>query len=126
MTNPSAQNRPAQMAMPFATVTAINGPMIDALMHSGEAYAKACLAWQEEVCRFFGSRLQWDGRVSAALAKCRTFSELAEIQQDWAVTAARDYFDEASRLTQIASSFMPAWLPDAAPRPATPRSRPID
>ncbi len=107
---------------PFASMAEMNGPVLEALMHSGEAYAKACLAWQEEVCRFFGSRLQWDGRVSAALAKCRTLTELAEIQQDWAKTAAQDYFDEVGRLTQIASGFVPSWLPSAE----RPRSHPAD
>ncbi len=122
MTKPSAQH----VSWPSASIQGINGPMIEALVHSGEAYAKAWLAWQEEVCRFFGSRLQWDGRVAAALAKCRSLDELAEIQQDWAMTAARDYVDEMGRLTQIASSLVPAWLPSAAPRPASPRSHPID
>jgi hypothetical protein len=122
MTKPSPQH----FGSPSGSIHGVNGPMIDALMHSGEAYAKACLAWQEEVCRFLGSRLQWDGRVTAALAKCRSLTELAEIQQDWARTTAQDYVEEVGRLTQIASSLVPAWLPRAAPRPASPQSRPID
>ncbi len=125
MTKSSAQHRVPDSTLPFGATAAMNGPMLEALMHSGEAYTKACLAWQQEVYRFLGSRLNWDGRVTAALAKCRTLSELAEVQQDWAMTAARDYFDEANRLAQIASSFVPSWLPCAAPRSETPRSRPI-
>ncbi len=64
--------------------------------------------------------------MSAAVAKCRTLTELAEIQQDWVMTAAQDYFDEANRLAQIASSFVPSWLPGAAPRPEIQRTRPTD
>ena len=53
---------------------------------------------------------------------------MAKTRRTWVMIAdaARDYVDEVERLTQIASSFVPAWLPSAAPRPATPRSRPID
>jgi hypothetical protein len=90
---------------------ALNGRFLEALMHGSEAYTKAILAWQTELLRFLGSQLQWDGRVGEALAKCRTLAEVAEVQRDWAMTAARDYVDELDRLTQLAAKIVPSWMP---------------
>ena len=99
---------------------ALNDRFIEALMHGSEAYTKAVLAWQTELLRFLGSRLQWDGRVGEALAQCRTPVEVAELQRDWAMTAARDYFDEINRLTQLAAKIVPSWMPAAVHRDGGP------
>lgn len=87
------------------------GPMVEAWLHSGEAYAQACLACQQEVLRFLGSRLQWDSRVTEAFAKCKTLSEVADVQRSWAMETAQEYFDEATRLTQLAAKCVPSWIP---------------
>lgn len=88
-----------------------NGRFIEALMHGSEAYTKAVLAWQTELLRFLGSRLQWDGRVGEALAQCKTLAELAEVQRDWAMSTAQDYFEELNRLTRLGAKIIPSWLP---------------
>lgn len=104
----------ATAAPPTADLT---GRAFEAWIHGGEAYVRAWLAWQQEVLCFFGSRLRWDGQVSAALSKCRTLSEVAEVQQDWAISTARDYLDEINRLMVAGARLVPSWMPDAAPRP---------
>lgn len=126
MTRLSTVHRISEPAAQSQPMTGVAGSMVDAFMHSSEAYTRAWLAWQEEVLRFLGSRLQWDGKVSAAFAKCRTVAELAEIQQDWALRTARDYFDEVGRLMQRAAHLVPSWMPSAARPPDVPRSHPVD
>lgn len=111
MTKPAMRHHEPESATSFHPVQRLTGPMIEAWVHNSEAYAKACLAWQEEVLRFWGSRLQWDGRVTEAFAKCKTLSEIAEVQRSWATEAAQEYFDEATRLTQLAAKCVPSWIP---------------
>lgn len=126
MTRPAIRHHESASATPTQPVQGVTGPAIGAWVHSGEAYAKAWLAWQQEVLRFWGSRLQWDGQVSAAFAKCRTLGEFAEVQQDWAMSTARDYFEELTRLAQVGANLVPSWVPCAAARPEGPAPHPID
>ncbi len=118
MSKQSTAHRAPDMPTPFPPVAALNGQFVEAFMHTGEAYAKACVEWQQEILRFMGSRLQWDGRVGEALAKCKTVSEIAEVQRDWAMSTAQEYFDEANRLAQLATRLVPSWMPSAAHRSA--------
>lgn len=114
MTKQSAAYDAPEARLSFQPMTALHGPFFEALIHTGQAYAAACLEWQQEVLRFAGSRLQWDGKVGEALAKCRTPSEVVEVQRDWAMSTAQEYFDEANRLAQIATKFVPSWMPSPA------------
>lgn len=116
MTQQSAAYRAAEPTHPFAPGSALNGSLLSVFTNTGEAYAKAWLEWQQELMRFVSSRLQWDGRVGEALAKCKTLSDVVEVQKDWAMTTAQDYFDEVSRLTQIATKCVPSWMPLATAR----------
>lgn len=116
----TSSSHAAEMARPGQPFATQSGPMIDALLHGSEAYAKAALAWQQEVLRFMGSRLQWDGRAGEALGKCRTLTEVAEVQRDWAMSAAQDYFEEANRLIQLAAKLVPSWMPSPVHRDGTP------
>lgn len=116
MTKQSTTHRgTADTQLPFPPLPALEGSFLHALIHNGEAYAKACLEWQQEVLRFASSRLQWDGQVGDALAKCKTFEDVAEVQKNWAMTTAQDYFNEANRLVQIATKCIPSWMPCVAP-----------
>jgi hypothetical protein len=38
-----------------------------------------------------------------AFAKCRTWTEAAELQRDWATKTTQDYFEEGRRLLRLAT-----------------------
>ena len=86
-------------------LTAWNGTFVTVLGHMGTAYTRVCLEWQQEVARFVGARVDQDRQVWESLTDCRDLVDLAKAQQDWTISATKDYFDEAARLTEIASRF---------------------
>ncbi len=113
MSKQSTAHRTLDTSAVLAPMAALNGSFMNAFVHAGEAYAQACLEWQQEILRFVGSRFQCDGRVGEALAKCKTAGDIAEVQKNWLMAAAQEYSDEANRLTQIATKFVPSWMPSA-------------
>jgi hypothetical protein len=83
-----------------------NGELTAALGQAGEAYTKAWLDWQREVMRFVGARLDQDRLTQESLTECRSLADLTKAQADWTLRTARDYLDESTRLTQIASQLV--------------------
>lgn len=70
----------------------------------------------QEIAQFTQSRLQEDAAAWMQLAGCRSIDELIECQQRFAEKALRQYFDEATKLTQLI-----AGLTSASP-PPTPQT----
>jgi hypothetical protein len=109
----------SDFATPFDPFGVLNASAFDAAIRAGETYGKAWLAWQQELLKFISNRLVWDSRVSEALAGCKTPADVAEVQKDWLMTTAQDYFDETTRLFQFAWKLVPSVLP---PLPTAPDS----
>jgi hypothetical protein len=70
---------------------------------AGSTYLKACAAWQQELSRFFGARIEADIAAQRSLAECRNLADAAKLQQEWAATAVNDYVNEAGRMIEILS-----------------------
>jgi len=113
MTSAPGRHGDADTAAPFHPLAAFSGPVLDNLMRTGEAYAKACLAWQEEILRFVGARVECARDAGESLAKCESPGDFAELQKTWMMTAAQDYFEGANRLAQLTYKLLPSWLPPA-------------
>ncbi len=103
MTKHSTNGQSSIPAAPWDALTAWNGPIMAVFGQAGEAYAKGCIEWQQELARFIGERLGEDQRAQQSFSKCRSFSDVANVQQSWALTAAKAYAEGASNLTQIMS-----------------------
>lgn len=88
---------------PCFSMAAWNGPMMAAFSHAGAVCTKGCVEWQQEFTRFVGARLEEDRRAQQTLRECRSFEDVAKVQQSWMQAAAKAYADEAGNLTQIAS-----------------------
>jgi hypothetical protein len=73
--------------------------MINAALRAGET----CAAWNGEVLRFASDRLRQDSELGFAFAKCRNWTEAAELQRDWATKTTQDYFEEGRRLLRLAT-----------------------
>jgi len=95
-----------QAATPFGAAQWPNGPVIDVALSTGET----CVAWNGEVLRFAGDRLRQDTELGLALAKCRSWTEAAELQRDWAARTTQDYLEEGTRLFRMATR----WSADRA------------
>lgn len=78
-----------------------SGQLFDVAFQAGET----CLAWNGEVLRFASGRLRQDAELGLALTKCRTWTEAAELQRDWATRTTEDYLDEGNRLLRIATNW---------------------
>lgn len=87
--------------------SAWNNPFTAAFGKAGEAYFKACIDWQQEMARFVGVRFAEDRRTQETLAACSNFGDAFKAQQEWALTAAKTYAEEATRLAQIATRALP-------------------
>lgn len=73
--------------------------MMNVALRTGET----CATWNGEVLRFASDRLRQDSELGFALAKCRDWTEAAELQRDWATKATQDYFEEGRRLVRLAT-----------------------
>ncbi|HUJ97138.1 MAG TPA: phasin family protein [Stellaceae bacterium] len=67
----------------------------------------------QEIARFTQQRLQEDAEAWMQLASCRSVEEAFACQQRFAETAMKQYFDEATRLSQLFAG-LASW-PGAAP-----------
>mgnify|MGYP006296516407 CR=1 FL=1 len=66
-----------------------------------QACTEACTSWQEEIARFVDQRSGANQRSFSALMSARDFADVFRVQQDWALQAATDYTEEATRLTRL-------------------------
>jgi hypothetical protein len=107
----------------FPGAAAWTNPMMGAWGDAGGTCLRACVAWQQEVSRFFGARIEADIAAQKSLVECRNLADAAKLQQDWLATAVNDYVNEAGRLVEIMSSCVPA--AQAAPEPSRPRDEPF-
>ncbi len=66
-----------------------------------QACTEACTSWQEEIARFVDHRSGANQRSFQALMSARDLADVLRVQQDWALQAATDYTEEATRLTRL-------------------------
>jgi hypothetical protein len=101
-----------------------SNPMFAAWNEAGSAYLKACAAWQQEMSRFIGARVEADVTAQKSLAGCRNLADAAKLQQEWAASTVNDYFNEMGRLAEIASRCMPGCqAASGVTKEAPPRAR---
>lgn len=88
-------------ALPPAAATVV--PLMflpDAL----QACVEAGTCWQQEIARFVDRRLAENVRSWQAVTAARDVAGLVKAQQDWSVTAAADYAEEARRLRALVTT----------------------
>lgn len=74
--------------------------MTDAL----QACVEAGTSWQQEIARFVDHRLTENLRSWQAVSAARDVAGLVKAQQDWSVTAAADYAEEARRMRELVTT----------------------
>jgi hypothetical protein len=106
MPNISQGTENLRAAEQFAGLAAWANPML-AWGEASEAYLKAYAAWQKEMSRFIGARVDADVAARKSLAECNTLADAAKLQQDWAAATVNDYMNESGRLMEIAARCIP-------------------
>ena len=66
-----------------------------------QACSEACNGWHQEVAHFIERRASENQRSLEALMAARDLADVLKVQQAWAVQAATDYTQEATRLTRL-------------------------
>jgi hypothetical protein len=99
---------------PFQGLSVLSNPVLAAWGEAGTSYLKACAAWQQEMSRFIGARVEADVTAQKSLASCRSLADAAKLQQEWAAATVNDYFNEIGRLVEIVSSCVPCSQADAS------------
>jgi hypothetical protein len=69
-----------------------------------QACLEACLGWQQELTRFADLRLAGNRRTWEALMSSPDLAGALKAQQEWAMQAATDYTEEATRLARLVTS----------------------
>ena len=109
---------------PFQGLSVLSNPVLSAWGEAGTSYLKACAAWQQEMSRFLGTRVEADVTAQKSLASCRSLADAAKLQQEWAATTVNDYFNEIGRLVEIVSSCVPCGQVAASTPAATVKEGP--
>lgn len=77
------------------------------MMQASDGYQacfEACIGWQQELARFADLRLAGNRHTWEALISSRDLAGALKVQQEWAVQAASDYTEEATRLARLVTS----------------------
>jgi hypothetical protein len=98
------------ISIPWDGLTGWNGHLTTMVGHAVQACMAACAEWQQEATRFTRERFDEDRRAQEAFASSRNISDLAKVQQEWRTKATHAYFDEAMRLTQMATKLAQAGM----------------
>jgi hypothetical protein len=99
MKNRTADARARDIDTPSELAQWWSPPIMSAAFKASET----CAAWNGEVLRFASDRLRQDSEFGFALAKCRSWTEAAELQRDWATKTTQDYFEEGRRLLRLST-----------------------
>lgn len=91
--------------MSLATPTLpLPAPAMMFLPDALQACVEAGTSWQREIARFVDHRLAENVRNWQALSAARDVADLVKAQQDWSLTAAADYAEEARRMRALATT----------------------
>ncbi len=90
----------------IATLAAFNGSLVEAMSEAVSQYVEGVATLNREMTSFVSDRLRQDAEFGHSFATCRTFTEVTDMQQEWARKAALDYMTEAQKLSEIGQSVM--------------------
>ncbi len=96
----AAAGEPSLSTEPSAPVEA-GAPMMAAGSQVMGQWLSGMTELSQEIARFTQQRLQEDAEAWMQLASCRSVEEAFACQQRFAETAMKQYFDEATRLSQL-------------------------
>jgi hypothetical protein len=115
MTKPSTHHDGSGAFTAFQPMALFAGPNFDAFGRAAETWTKACLAWQEGLMQSTTARFQRDSQAGQAMTACKSWEDVAKLQQEWTASTVQACIDDASRFTQLASKFAASAAPVSEP-----------
>ena len=111
---PAAPETPDEANGQAEMVMAMNSVAIDTFARACQATFNGWAAINGELTGFMAKRLGHDADLSAALARCESWEQAADLQRDWARVVAEEYAEEASRLMELTTEvttqqWRPVW-----------------
>ncbi len=114
-------------AMPSLASLFSGNPMFAMFGQAGEAYARACQVWQQEMIRSAVTRFESNSVFAQRLGQCQSWQEATQVQQEWAAAVTQDFMAEATRMGQLASTLGSEigmeMASSAAPSPPSPQRK---
>lgn len=89
-----------------AMMASLNGAVVQALAKSTQNYVDSVATLTREMADFMGARLRSDVQFGQSMSKCKDWSAMASLQQDWAREANQAYTAEAQRLSELSAKMM--------------------
>lgn len=96
----SSQSQPTEQ---LQQVAAANGAAMEIFAQACQAYATGVAALNGELMGFVTARINRDVALGQALSSCQNWSDVVDLQQQWAQQATQEYLAEAGRITDLAS-----------------------
>ena len=95
-------------------VMAANARAVDVFARACQVSFQGWASMNSEVADFMAKRFKHDAELSASLARCETWEDAVNLQQDWARRTAENYVEEANRLMELSSKlaneqWKPVW-----------------
>ncbi len=84
-------------------LTALNGAALEAMQRCGRSGIEQMTRLGDELTEFVGKRVRHDAEFGQALANCRNWADVVELQQGWFTTMASEYSKESRRLMEMTS-----------------------
>ncbi|NQW12089.1 MAG: phasin family protein [Alphaproteobacteria bacterium] len=92
--------------MSVASMASLNGSLVETMSETFQGYVNGLSAVHQEMTDFISGRLRRDAAFGHIFCSCKTWTEAASLQQEWAQQAAQDYLEETQRLTELGQKVM--------------------
>lgn len=93
-------------------IAATNGAAMEIFGQACQTYATGVAALNGELMGFVTARINRDVALGQALSCCQNWSDVVNLQQQWAQQATQEYLAEAGRITDLASKVLKeSWEP---------------
>lgn len=84
-------------------IAKLNSSAMEVFTEACQVYAKGMASLNGDMMSFVKARAARDAELGQALCRCGDWTDVANLQQDWAKQTAEDYLKEAQRLMSLAS-----------------------
>ena len=85
---------------PFTGLSNLNEDLLESYLLASQKFFDNAFAFNEELMRFVGHRLEKDMNAFQALSQCKSGDEVVSLQTDFIRTTAEDYQTEVAKLVE--------------------------
>lgn len=90
----------------ISTLSHAQQEMMAGLNDMGQVCLQGITQYNQEVVRFLSGRIREDINLNSEFSKCRSLTDVAEIQNTFVHKAVQEYAEETERLTRISAQII--------------------